>query len=193
MSADLRQALIGFHALTGNDYVSSFFRKGKETCWEVMKDDNLAVEAFTQLGQNWDLTDDVKKVLERFVCKLYGSKKSFVNDARFQLFERKQKKGVIVDLSLLPPCQSALELHFERANYVARVWKLAGTAMVNPPHPAGRGWDVDGDIEWIVQMFPDDITTLFLSLESESENEDDQYGEEESDEESSDYDEDDEL
>ena len=52
---DLRQALIGFHALTVNDYVSSFFQKGKGTCWNIMKDDNVIVEALTQLGQNWDL------------------------------------------------------------------------------------------------------------------------------------------
>ena len=32
MSQDLKQALIGFHSFTGNDYTSSFFRKGKVAC-----------------------------------------------------------------------------------------------------------------------------------------------------------------
>ena len=45
------------------------------------------------------------------------------------MFERKQKKGVMVDLSNLPPRQSALYLHMERANDVARLWKLAGVPM----------------------------------------------------------------
>ena len=186
MPTDLRQALIGFHAFSGNDYVSSFFRKGKGTCWDALKDDDVAVEALTQLGEAWELTDGIKNVLEGFVCKLYGSKSS-INDARFQLFERKQKKGVIVDLSLLPPCKSALELHLERANYVARIWKLAGTAMIQAPHLAGRGWDVVGDIEWIDEMFPEDITTLFLSLQTDS----DTDNEEESDDEESDVGDDD--
>ena len=30
---DLAQTLGGFHAFTGSDYISSFFRKGKEKCW----------------------------------------------------------------------------------------------------------------------------------------------------------------
>ena len=69
--------------------MSSFFRKGKGTCWDIMKDDNVIVEAFTQLGQSWDLSEDIKKVLEKFVCKLHGSRKKSVNEVRFQLFEQK--------------------------------------------------------------------------------------------------------
>ena len=32
-----KDAIIGFHAFTGNDYVSTFFRKGTTTCWKTMK------------------------------------------------------------------------------------------------------------------------------------------------------------
>ena len=34
---DERKALIGFHAVTENDYTSTFFGKGKGKCWKVMK------------------------------------------------------------------------------------------------------------------------------------------------------------
>ena len=34
LPADHRSALIGLHAFSGNDYLSSFFRKGKKTCWK---------------------------------------------------------------------------------------------------------------------------------------------------------------
>ena len=37
LSSDERSALIGFHNWTGNDYIGSFFRKGKKTCWKVAK------------------------------------------------------------------------------------------------------------------------------------------------------------
>ena len=30
-------AMLGLHAFTGNDYLSSFFRKGKERCWKLMQ------------------------------------------------------------------------------------------------------------------------------------------------------------
>ena len=70
--------------------MSSFFRKGKGTCWDIMKDDNVIVEALTQLGQSWDLSEDIEKVLEKSVCKLlYGSRKNSANEVRFQLFKRK--------------------------------------------------------------------------------------------------------
>ena len=36
IDSDKRSALIGFHAGTGNDYVSSFFRRGKEMFWKAM-------------------------------------------------------------------------------------------------------------------------------------------------------------
>ena len=29
-----KEALIGFHAITGNDYLSSLFGKGKRKCWK---------------------------------------------------------------------------------------------------------------------------------------------------------------
>ena len=29
-----KEALIGFHAITGNDYILSFFGKGKRKCWK---------------------------------------------------------------------------------------------------------------------------------------------------------------
>ena len=98
----------------------------------MIKND-LFVEIITQLGDDWELSQQIKLVLERYVCRLYGSKKGTVNAVRFDMFERKQKKGVMVDLSNLPPSQSALYLHMERANYVARLGKLAGVPMLNPP------------------------------------------------------------
>ena len=33
-----RLAVLGFQALTGNDFVSAFFRNGKHLCWRVLVD-----------------------------------------------------------------------------------------------------------------------------------------------------------
>ena len=73
--------------------------------------------------------------------------------------------------------------------------------MISPPSLTGCGWDIDGDVEWIEDMSPDDITTLFLGLEmdrksdngsesQDSDSDDKHYREEESDGEE-DYDDDD--
>ena len=135
LRADRRQALIGFHSFTGNDYVSTFFRKGKGECCKMMIKNDLFIEVITQLGNDMELSQQIKLVLERYVCRLYGSKKDTVKAVRFDMFERKQKKGVMIDLLNLPPSQSALYLLMEKANYVARLWKLAGVPMLNPPLP----------------------------------------------------------
>ena len=39
MSESKLKALIGFHAFNDNDYISSFFRKGKPACWKILKED----------------------------------------------------------------------------------------------------------------------------------------------------------
>ena len=41
--------------------------------------------------------------------------------------------------------------------------------MASPPSLAGSGWDVEGDVEQIEDMFPNDITTLFIGLEMDNE------------------------
>ena len=38
LSQAQKQALLGLHAFSGNDYISSFCRKGKKACWKMVKD-----------------------------------------------------------------------------------------------------------------------------------------------------------
>ena len=79
LRADRRQALIGFHSFTGNDYVSAFFCKGKGVCWKMMIKNDLVFEIITQLGDDWEPSQQIKLFLKRYVCRLYGSKKDTVN------------------------------------------------------------------------------------------------------------------
>ena len=59
--------------------VSIFFHKGKGMCWKMMIKNDLFVEIITQLGDDWELSQQIKLVLERYVCRLYESKKDTVN------------------------------------------------------------------------------------------------------------------
>ena len=80
-----QKALVGFHAFTGNDYVSSFMRKSKKT-WKMAVKDADIIDFFCQLGEA-DLTDDLHKKAEVFVCKMYGHKKiNSVNELRSYMF-----------------------------------------------------------------------------------------------------------
>ena len=79
---------MGFYAFTGNDYVSSFFGKGKQKCWKVVKSDSMYINEFKSLGLTWDLNAETFKILESYVCRLYGKKgEERVNAAHYKIFK----------------------------------------------------------------------------------------------------------
>ena len=63
-NADYHHTLIGFHAFTGNDYVSGFFRKAKLVCWKTMLANEQLINTFSLLGSDWNLADDIRNDLE---------------------------------------------------------------------------------------------------------------------------------
>ena len=60
-----KEALTGFHAITGNVYVSSFFRKGKRKCVETVK----------CLGDSWEVSEALFTDIEEYICAIYNAKK----------------------------------------------------------------------------------------------------------------------
>ena len=82
------KALISFHNFSGNDNLLAFFQKGKQLCWKRMPEkDNFRLN-FIELGSSWDISDNLQAGIEKFVCHLYSSNKSSVDDSRFQIFEK---------------------------------------------------------------------------------------------------------
>ena len=164
--------MIGFHAFTGNDYISAFFRKGKGIGWNSMIKTDKFVDAFTKLGDEWHMTDELKIEIEEYVCKLYTSKKTSINETRLQIFMKKHaSQNKLIDLSILPPCLASLNLHMERANYIAKIWKCATVSMVHPPNFTEHGWNQHAEIIWIDEPFPNDINELLIHDESDTEEE----------------------
>ena len=69
MSISEQRSIVGFHAFTGNDYISLFFRKSKEHCWKILQSNHEFNECFESLGRFWTLspqllTSHVKKTLD---------------------------------------------------------------------------------------------------------------------------------
>ena len=84
----------------------------------------------------------------------------------------------MIDLSLLPPCQTNLERHIRRANYVARIQRQASHPMMNIHDPQFHGRNEDLSTDWISVSYPDNISELLLANDeemtaSESESSDD--------------------
>ena len=66
-----RTAILGFHAFTGNDYVSSFFGKEKKTCWSMFLQRLKFAECFQKLGAEIVIKEEIFDALEELECLLY--------------------------------------------------------------------------------------------------------------------------
>lgn len=165
-----RKALIGLHAFSGNDYVSSFFRKGKMAVWKAMVKSQEFISFFAELGSSLQVPDHLSEGLERFVCALYGNKvMSSVNKLRHKMFVQKfTKEKKFVDLSLLPPCATNLKFHIMRANYVAFIFRNAKNLILDLDDQTCHGWKEDGKVIWDSLAYPDDVSEMLIDREEES-------------------------
>ena len=144
----LTEALIGLHALTGCDFTSCFFRKGKVRPFQRLEANPKHVMALQSLT-----TDDVDiPGVTAFVCLLYGFKTSDIIEARYKAFMRMsggKGKDLLASLkkincASLPPCAKTLLNHIKRAQYVARMWKRADeTNPTADASPTDYGWNIN--------------------------------------------------
>ena len=125
--------------------------------------------------------------LEEYVRNFYGYGEKNINKFRWLLFQKKHaKESKVIDLSALPPCRNVLQIRSERATFFAKVWRSSLANKIDEENFANQGWDEYGNIQWIDQAFPDDISGIFFdnlyddkkydsgsdNEESEDENED---------------------
>ena len=101
-TADQKKVIVGLHVFTGTDQNSSFFRKSKMRCLKIAQD---YLSTFSNLGQEFEMTDDLIKELEEYVCRLYGGKSPDVNALRNEIFWMTlNNMERVTDLFHLPPC-----------------------------------------------------------------------------------------
>ena len=105
--------------------------------------------AFQQLGESWYITPHVIQQLQQFTCVMYGNNREpSVNHLRLQLLRKEVGEDEhltlksAVDLSLLPPCYSALVPHLQRVNHRVALFKCAHVSILEKPEPfeVGQGW-----------------------------------------------------
>ena len=126
LSDKQQDALIGFHAFTGNDYVSSFLRKSKIMWTKVTEDDSMMNFCYN-LGRS-TLDKSFHDDAERFVCKMYNDKTiSNVNSLRSKLYWKYNRKNrKIPDLSLLP----FVRQHSKNILYVHTILLSSGSKLL---------------------------------------------------------------
>ncbi|KAG0727608.1 hypothetical protein GWK47_034280 [Chionoecetes opilio] len=160
-------SLLGLHSFTGCDTVSAFSGRGKLAALKLLMTHDHFRNVFAKLGKEWQLTDEILKVLEEFTCRLYVSQSEIcdVNEMRYELFRVKDGN---VDSGQLPPCQNCLHLHATRANYQAAIWHRALQADPEVPNPLeNKGWSLGDDgelvINWMTAAPAPDTVLEFLS------------------------------
>ena len=107
-----------FHAFTGCDTVSSFFRHGKAVflnCWLKSENKDLPV-IFQQLSNTpVDVNDAQLNVLDKFVMDVYYPKRKITNQSLSELRLENFLAIANMDLRLLPPSKKGLYQHTLRA------------------------------------------------------------------------------
>ena len=112
--------------------------KGKLLALKIVKSDNDAKQAFTELSQSWDLSEDLFRSIEKVTCSFYssGANASDVNDLRYNLFFAKNGE---IESYQLPPCKVCLRKHTMGANYQACIWRRSLRCSPSILDPVGFG------------------------------------------------------
>ena len=167
LSAEEKKALVGIHAFSGNDYVPSFFRKGKSAFWKLALKKHEFIQLFGKLGLEFRVNQQLFDGLEKFVCFLYGfPKKSTVNDVRKSIFRTKfDKEKKVVDLNVLPPCKNNLKYHIIRSNYVAYIFRHANQLVLDIEKAENHGWNEEGKVCWSDERYPEEVSDFLLKKE----------------------------
>ena len=182
MPETLKSALVGFHAFSGNDYISSIFRKSKLICWKKIEKSKKFTEMFVQLGNQWRIDGALQALLEEYVCALFMKGKRDINEVRYEMFKNiYEKKGRIQDLSLLPPCRESLNLRSQRCNYIAKAWKSSFQSTIDFDVITANGWSEEGQVIWMNEAFPPNVTEILMDAEEGSDSDEALDGESDSD------------
>ena len=120
--------------------------KQKHQFFKLMESDNDFCTTMKQLGQHAAVHGSIVKACEKAICKLYKHDCDDINLVRYDMIS----SGA--DPHEVPPSHDALELHIQRANYQALIWRNATYPNFLQPTPNGNGWVIKDDcidIMWI--------------------------------------------
>ena len=132
------------HALSGCDTVSYPNGKGKVSALKVLRETEIT-GLDRVLGEEDATYSDLMETGKTFFLHLYSQKKSTsMNSARFDIYRKRKHPP---SLKSLPPTDSNLSLHIQRAHLQMILWKAAG----KPDPPALQitdyGWKVTSEGE----------------------------------------------
>ena len=133
-----------FHAFTGCDIVSSFFKQGKGKFWNVWMEansyDNILTNTFKLLSNMpTSISDSAVYTIAVYIQRVYFSKQRHavpLDKQRMLHFINTPD----ISLKLIPPSRSGLLQHIKRSTiHAGWLWKLCDT-NIEVPDPENWGW-----------------------------------------------------
>ena len=125
---ELCTALLSLHAFTRCDTTSAFKGIGKVKPIKTLQKSPQFQSALAQIGDSWQISEDLFLQMEAFTCLFYGGKE--VSRVRYNKIRGKCcSTGETFDaskniaLGILPPCRNCLREHLKRVNYQVGIWK----------------------------------------------------------------------
>ena len=139
-----QHALAGAHAFSANDYISSFFQKGKKKMLKLVVKNQRFFLVFSEFGLFRNTTDYAIAILEEFVCCLLRDLKiKKVDELRVKLLQTRFNRGrKNINLVSLTPPYSKLRLYISRACYVVNMFHESRRLMMLLNDPVKHGWDL---------------------------------------------------
>lgn len=80
-------ALPAWYIFTGCSFEPSFYGKGRNTCFKLLKKNVQFQAAFGRIGNSDELKEEDITNLEEYTCQLYNSKTPNVNTSRVDIFQ----------------------------------------------------------------------------------------------------------
>ena len=176
LGEQLCKALPFYHAFTGCDYTSLFNRKRKITLFKFLKKYPELQETFLNLSNSEGISDDIKSIIESFVCQMYGRKKNnSVDQACVEIFvtKNKPKKGSAspnqiqakkLHSSIIPPCCKVLHQKIKRYIYVASIWTNSLRMKPTPHLPLSFVLMLDEDVTYCIKWFEGDVAPKIVEV-----------------------------
>ena len=96
-------------------------------------------------------------------------KQTSVDSVRFEKFSMKMGKES-KSLNVLPPCHSIFLAALFKSSHVPGIWKRSIVRDLEIPESQNYGCTAAGGIQWVKEIFPNDIMEILVSNEFDEEN-----------------------
>ena len=127
LGRDVCEALLGMHAITGCDVVSSFAGKGNLPAFQWVKKNISFQELFARFSFSWEFSEADFTKLQMFTCTLYGAKSqslmSTLTGTNCSAPNKHKVKGTSF-LVVLNACTNTVSLNVTKQVFGKEHWML---------------------------------------------------------------------